>query len=110
MDALLPALGSALPQLGGAGLALFILILVMRSAATDRADYRTELKAAAERHTEEIKRINADHDAELAEVKSDVKELRKEVDDLNSALDLERELRRKAEDMAAEALRRRPAG
>lgn len=110
MDAILPALFSALPQLGGASLAVFVLILVMRGAASDRADYRAELKGAAERHTDEIKRINADHDAELAEVKSDVKELRKEVDDLNVALDLERELRRRAEDMAAEALRRRPAG
>lgn len=99
MDAILPALISALPQLGGAGLALFILIIVLRSSATDRADYRTQLKAQSERHNEE-----------LDELKEDIKDLRKQVDDLNAALDLEREQRRKAEDTAAEALRRRRPG
>jgi cell division protein FtsB len=108
LDAILPALFSALPQLGGAGLALAILIIVLRSSASDRVDYRAELAAAAGRHADEIKRINQDHDAELAELKADVRDLRRQVDDLNAALDLERELRRKAEDMAAEALRRGP--
>lgn len=107
MEAILPALTSALPQLGGAGLILFILIVVLRSAASDRVDYRAELSAAAGRHADEVKRINADHDAELAELRADIKELRKQVDDLQALLDLEREQRRKAEDAAAEALRRR---
>jgi Skp family chaperone for outer membrane proteins len=99
LDAILPALISALPQLGGAGLALFILIIVLRSAATDRADYRTQLKEQSKRHNDE-----------LDELKEDIKDLRKQVDDLNAALDLEREQRRRAEDMAAEALRRRRPG
>ena len=110
MDAILPALFSALPQLGGASLAVFILILVLRSSAADRADYRAELAAVAGRHTDEVKRINTDHDAELAELKADIAELRKKIDELNEVVDRERELRRKAEDMAAEALRRRPLG
>lgn len=108
MDAILPALFSALPQLTGGGLAVAILVIVLRSSSSDRVDYRAELAAAAGRHADEVKRINADHDAELAELKADVRDLRKQVDDLNAALDLEREQRRRAEDMAAEALRRRP--
>ena len=108
MDAILPALISALPQLGGAGVILVVLVLLLRSSGTDRADYRAELAAAAGRHADEVKRINADHDAELAEVKAEVKELRKKLRDLELDLDVEREARRKAEDMAAEALRRRP--
>lgn len=100
MDTFLPALISALPQLGGAGVILVVLVLLLRSSATDRADYRAELK-----------RLNGDHDAELAELRGDIKELRKQVDDLHAALDLERQARRRAEDMAAEALRRkRPTG
>lgn len=107
MDAFLPALISALPQLGGAGVILVVLVLLLRSSSTDRADYRVELKAAAERHTDEIKRINADHDAEMAEVKAEVRDLRKKLIELQLAVDVEREGRRKAEDMAAEALRRK---
>lgn len=120
MDAILPALISALPQLGGAGVILFILVLVLRSAASDRVDYRAELAAAAQRHTDEIKRINSDHDAEIADLRAEVKELRKQLADqsastraqlmeLERELDTEREQRRKAEDVAAEARRRRPA-
>jgi len=107
LDAIWPALFSALPQLGGAGVILVVLVLLLRASGTDRADYRTELKAAAERHTDEIRRINGDHDAEMAEVKAEVRELRKKVIELELAVDVEREGRRRAEDMAAEARRMR---
>lgn len=105
MDSLLPALLNAAPQLGVAGLLLLILAVVLKSSAQDRLDYRTELAAAADRHAAEMKRKDSDHDAELAELRADIRELRKKVDDQQSELDLEREARRRAEDVAAEALR-----
>jgi TolA-binding protein len=105
VESLLPALLEAAPQLAAAVLLLLILGVVLKASAQDRADYREQLKAAATLHAEEVKRINSDHDAELAELRSDIKELREKVDDLQSELDLEREARRKAEDLAAEALR-----
>jgi cell division protein FtsB len=96
LDAILPALVSAAPQLGVAGVLLLLLGLTLRTSSQDRADYRTQLADAAKRHTEE-----------LDELKSDIKELRKEIDDLNAKLDEERAARRRAEDMAAEAQRKR---
>lgn len=106
MDVILPGLVSAAPQLGVAGVLLVILTVVIRTSTQDRVDYRTDLAASLERHAAEVKRINVDHDAELAELRSDIRDLRRNLDDLNAALDLEREARRRAEDMAAEALRR----
>lgn len=106
MDAFLPALVSAAPQLGVAGILLIVLYVIMRSGGQDRADYRAQLEATVKRHADEIGRINKDHADEIAELKADVKDLRKELGDVQAALDLEREARRRAEDMAAEALRK----
>lgn len=107
MESILPALVSALPQLGVAGIPLIFLIVVHRAWVTDRADYRAALADEAKRHADEVSRVNSAHDAELAELRADIQKMRKQIDDLQAALDLEREARRKAEDMAAEALRRR---
>ena len=52
----------------------------------------------ATRHAAELKRINGDHDAELAELRTEIKRLRAEVDELNTRLDQERTQRRAAED------------
>lgn len=107
MDAILPALFSAAPQLGVAGLLLVILVLVMRREASDRADYRAALEVAAKRHDEEVDRMRKAHDAEIAELKADVALLEQKVAELQARLDQEREARRRAEDMAAE-VRRNP--
>ncbi len=107
MDALLSALVTKLPELGIAGLALMLLLTSWRNAATDRGDYRESLRAAEERHAAEIARINREHDAEIAEIRATKAELRKRIDDLNAALDLEREARRSAEDRLSRATRRR---
>lgn len=107
MDAILPALFSAAPQLGVAGVLLFVLGLVMRRESADRTDYRAALESAAKRHTEEVDRMRKGHDEEIAELKADLAQLEAKLGELQNRLDLEREARRKAEDMAAE-VRRNP--
>lgn len=94
MDAVLAAVVQSLPQLGiGGGLVFVLVLLVRRESSTEQ------------RHSAELARINAAHDAELAEVRADVKELRGEVDRLNSELDTERTKRRAIEDELAAARR-----
>lgn len=121
MDALLSAILDKLPEAGLAGLIIFLIVVFYRAWTEDRAeaqldkeqdreDYRAELSAAAQRHKDEIQRINENHSSEIAELKADIKELRGQIDDLESKLEMERAARRKAEDMAAEALRSRQGG
>lgn len=107
MDALFSALVTKLPELGIAGVALMLLLTSWRNAASDRGDYRAALRAAEDRHAAEITRINREHDEEIAEIRATKADLRKRIDDLNAALDLEREARRSAEDRAPRAPHRR---
>lgn len=106
MDAAFTAALQVAPQLGGAGLLFALLVWFMRNASTDRIDYRAALDAAEARHAAELKRISDAHDSELRELRDDVAYLRKQIDELNRALDAEREDRRKAEDKAAAAQRK----
>lgn len=106
MDALSSAMVAAAPQLGIGGILFALLVYVLRNAATDRGDYRTALTAAQQRHDTELSRIKAAYADELAALRADLAELRKRVDELNAALDAERTARHRAEDKAAEALRR----
>lgn len=99
------ALLGAAPELGLVSLVVFLLILFIRAASSERVDYRAALKEANERHTAELTRLNNDHNAELAELHEDIKNLRVEVDKLNRAVDVERQARREAEDVAAAAVR-----
>lgn len=94
MDAVLTAALQSAPQLGIGGVAVWLVVLLLRRESSSE-----------ERHTAELKRVNDAHDAELAELRADIAALRKQVDDLQLKLDIEREERRKAEDMAAQALR-----
>ena len=94
MDAVLTAALQSAPQLGIGGVAVWLVVLLLRRESSSE-----------ERHTAELKRVNDAHDAELSELRADIAALRKQVDDLQLKLDIEREERRKAEDMAAEALR-----
>lgn len=73
MDAVLLALGQKIPELGVTGALVFVLVLLLRREA-----------ATEERHAAELKRINAAHDAELEELRTDVER--------------ERAARRRAED------------
>lgn len=94
MDAVLTAVVQSLPQLGiGGGLLLVLLLLLRRESATE------------DRHAAELARINSAHDAELAEMRADVRELRADVDRLHHELDAERAKRREIEDELAAARR-----
>lgn len=98
MDAGLTTLLGALPQLGaGGGIVVFFWLLI-RWTGQDRTDYRAQLAEQSTRHADELRRINGDHDAELAELRTEIKRLRAEVDELNTKLDQERAQRRSAED------------
>lgn len=104
MDAIITAVVGAAPQLGVAGVLLVVLTLVLRREGQDRTDYREQLKAVNDRHTAEIARINASHDAELIELKNDIRDLRRQLDEVNEALDIERSRRRTAEDSALQQI------
>lgn len=94
MDAVLTAVMQSLPQVGVAsGLVVVMVLLLRRESSTE------------ERHTAELKRINDLHDAELAEMRADIKELRELLDGVNRALDEERGRRRQIEDDLAVARR-----
>lgn len=111
MDAVLQALITAAPQLGVAGVLLTILGLLLRQAGQDRSDYRTSLAEAAKRHSSELSDREKRYNEDISDLQREVDKLRARIDQLETELDLEREARRKAEDMAAQALRgrRRPA-
>ena len=103
MDSVLTTLVGAAPQLGVSGVLLVLLVLLLRREAADRADYRTAVAEVSTRHAGELKRINADHDTELAELRKEIAGLRSQLDEVNRKLDEERARRRAAED-------RRPGG
>lgn len=94
MDAVLTAVLQSAPQMGLGGVAVMFIVLLMRREAS-----------AEERHQAELTRITSAHDDELRELRDDIAQLRKQVDDVHTALDLEREARRQAEDKLAAALR-----
>lgn len=87
-------LGGSIPTIGGASFLVGIIGVL------------TRLWLGAERrHLNELKRVNAAHDEELAELKADIAELRGRVDELTKQVDTERKARWKAEDAAAIARR-----
>lgn len=110
MDAVITTLIGAAPQLGVGGILLTLLALLMRRESQDRADHRTEIAELATRHSTELKRIHESHDAELADLRADIKALREKRDTLNQRLDDERTRRRAAEDSMRPRHRRDPGG
>lgn len=105
MDGIITTIVGVAPQLGVAGTLLIILMLVIRSGSQDRVEFRESLAAANTRFKDEITRINADHDMELAELRDEIKKLRIQIEELNKTIDTERRARREAEDVAARAVR-----
>lgn len=96
-EAMTTILGAGLPLGAGGGVIAFIW-LVIRWSGQDRTDYRSQLAESASRHADELARINTAHDAELAELRTEVAGLRTQIADLHSKLDAERDRRRAAED------------
>lgn len=107
MDALVTSLIGAAPQLGVAGVLLVLLGLVLRWSAQERTTAREDAAAAAARHQAELARLNSDHDAELGELRDEIKALREQIDQLNIRLDAERDRRRQAEDSIGRHAQRR---
>lgn len=91
MDALLPAVLGAAPQLGGATLLVTIVVLLLRREGT-------ELERARTAYTAELARINSSHDNELCEKNVEIAGLRERNRALEELLDVERGQRRAAED------------
>jgi Skp family chaperone for outer membrane proteins len=110
VDAVLTSLIGAAPQLGVGGILLTLLTLLMRRESQDRTDHRTQVAEQATRYAAELKRINEAHDAELAELRVEIKGLREKLDELNEKLDDERARRRAAEDSMRPRHRRDPGG
>jgi len=98
VDAVLATLVGALPQLGAGGGVIVFFWLLIRWSGQDRTDYRAQLTEQSARHADELRRINGDHDAELAELRTEIRNLRERIDHLNTLLDQERAARRAAED------------
>jgi septal ring factor EnvC (AmiA/AmiB activator) len=109
VDAVITSLIGAAP-LGVGGILLVLFGLLLRREAQDRSDYRTQIAELAKRHAAELARITTAHDAELAELREEIKGLRQQVDDLNQKLDAERDRRRAAEDSAMGQLGRHQQG
>lgn len=90
MDALLSAALTSLPQLGGAGLLLFFVLLLLR------------------REGQELARERAAHDADLTEKDTENAALRARLQAAEEAIDEHRRMRRMAEDWAAQVARGSP--
>lgn len=98
MDAIIMALIAAAPQLGVGGVLLALLGLSLKWQAQERGDTRTSTAALSVRHDNELRRLMGAHDAELADLRGEIKGLREQLSDVNRKLDDERERRRAAED------------
>lgn len=98
MDVLVTALIGAAPQLGVAGVLLVLLGMVIRREGQDRSDHRATITELVTRHAAELARINSAHDAELAELRTEIAGLRVQLSEVNRKLDAERDRRRALED------------
>lgn len=110
MDTIVTTLIGAAPQLGVAGILLTLLGLVIRWGSQERTDNRAQISEIAARNAAELARVNADHDAELAELRKEIGGLRSQLEEVNQKLDAERERRRAAEDSAMGQLGRHQQG
>lgn len=90
MDPLLTAIVQASPSLGVGGLLFtFIVILIRRESRVD-ASHASALDQQARLHVAELERLNRDHDAEVAELNAKIRDLRRDLDDLDHRLSVER--------------------
>lgn len=79
MDALLTSALGSIPQLGGAGLLVLIIVLLLRREGTELARVRAAYDA-------EVTRIREDHDEDLADKNEEIKRLRAQVRQLDQDL------------------------
>lgn len=92
MENLIGALG----QLGPIGIALIVLVVMWFLNRQTAAQYKDRLQSYAD----EINRLNAAHDEELGELKTEIKALREDIRIVRSEMETERTARRDAEEEA----------
>lgn len=116
MDSILQGLGGSLPQLGVGGILTFVVGLLVKLLVDERGRHTAELDAQSARHAAELTakgerlaaenaREQAQHIADLADLRAELRDARKRIDELDLTVDIERAARREAEDAAARALR-----
>lgn len=91
MDALISATLGSLPQLGGAGLLVFLVLLILR------------------REGQELAREREAHRRELDERDEEIEALRARLAEAQAEIDEQRRMRRLAEDWAARMARMMPS-
>lgn len=90
MDALLTAVVQASPSLGVGGLLVSIIAILVRRETRVDASHADALDRQARLHATELERVNRDHDAEVAELNTKIRDLRRDLDDLDHRLSVER--------------------
>lgn len=90
MDGVLSAIAGALPQLGLGGIVTFVCGLLVKLLLDERGSRRAEVEGLMQRHA-----------SELSAVSERLEAARRRIEELETAVDLEREARRRAEDEAA---------
>lgn len=90
MDAFLTAVIQSAPSWGVGGLLIsYIVILIRREAQVDQK-HSAALDQRDRLHASELERLNRDHDAELAELNGKIRELRRDIDDLDQQISAQR--------------------
>lgn len=116
MDAILQTLGGSIPQSVAGSVLVFVVGLLVKLLVDERTRHTTELDAQSKRHASELEakgerlaaenaREQAQHIADMADARAENDRRAKRIEQLELDVDLERAARRKAEDIAARALR-----
>lgn len=86
MDALLAAVLESAPSWGVGGLLVtYVVILIRRESRVDER-HAAALDQLDRLHSASLERLQRDHDAEVVEHRAKIRDLRREVDDLDRAL------------------------
>lgn len=90
---LVTAIVEASPSLGVALVLVAVIVVLIRRESRVDASHAAALDRQARLHAAELERLNRDHDAELAELNARIRELRRDLDDLDRQLSAERAAR-----------------
>lgn len=119
MDGILSTLSGSLPQLGVGGVLAFVIGLLVKLLMDERTRHTTELDSLSRRHAEELERKGdrlatenareaTQHIADMTDARAELRRAWSRVEELQLTVDIERQARREAEDVAAQALRGHP--
>lgn len=96
----LPTLVDVAPQLGIAAFLAWLLLRVWDRAATDRTTYERGLSDAQQRYRQSLEAAQQRNDHDTDALRSEIEWLHRRIEELNRALDEEREARRRAQEAA----------